>query len=92
MLRKLNSVAEKNNYNRTIDPDSIMALSDDAIVAIAPIIVHEHAQGRPVDPHLRCSVQLVYPTSMPWGGLTLDVPMDLFAILPSEQKLVVESA
>lgn len=87
ILRKLNQVAEKNRYNRTILEQGIDALDADAIVAIAPIMIHEHAQGVRVEPHLRCSVQLVHPTAMPWGGLTLDVPMDLFEKLPTQQEL-----
>jgi hypothetical protein len=92
MLQRLNRTAEKNNYNRTIMPAGIDSLAEDAIIAIAPIIIHEHAQGQPVEPHLRCSVQLVHPKAVPWGGLMLDVPMDLFSALPTKQDLVKEPA
>lgn len=92
LLRKLNAAAEANNYNRQLTSEGIDSLPEDAIVAIAPIIIHEHAAGVRVEPHLRCSVRMVHPTAAAWGGLMLDVPMDLFALLPDQEKLVTEPA
>jgi len=92
LLRKLNSAAETNNYNRQLTREGIDSLPEDAIVALSPIIIHEHAAGVRVDPHLRCSVRLVYPTESAWGGLMLDVPMALFALLPTTQQLAQETA
>lgn len=90
LLRKLNAAAKRNNYNRQLVPAGVDSLPEDTIVAISPIMIHEHAQGVAVDPHLRCSVRVVYPTEVAWGGLMLDVPMDLFELLPQKEKLARE--
>lgn len=88
LLQKLNNEAIARNYNRALDENKLDTLDDETIVAIDPIIIHEHARGKPVDPHLRCSVVFVYPKAAPWGGLMLDVPFELFDLLPTEQELV----
>jgi len=87
ILRKLNHEAARRNYNRQILEQGIDSLAEDAIVAVSPIMIHEHAQGKAVEPHLRCSVQLVYPTATPWNGLTLDVPVEMFEMLPEKQDI-----
>lgn len=92
LLRQLNAEAEARNYNRTLVSGGIDSLPEDTILAIDPIMIHEHAQGVRVDPHLRCSVQLVYPDAKPWAGLMLDVPMELFELLPTQRDLVTEPA
>lgn len=92
LLRKLNQAAEANNYNRQLMPEGIDSLPEDAILAIAPILIHEHAQGVAVTPHLRCSVRMVHPETTAWGGLMLDVPMDLFELLPTRRDVVTEPA
>ncbi|NDD52332.1 hypothetical protein EBZ39_00370 [bacterium] len=92
LLRQLNREAAARNYNRQIADEGIDRLANDAILAISPIIIHEHARGVAVAPHLRCSVQLVYPENIPWGGLMLDVPIELFEVLPTEQDLVKDPA
>lgn len=78
-LTLLNETAAKLNYNRQLVPEAIDALHDDAYVAILPILIHEHAQGKPVDPHLRCSLH-VFGEPAPLPAM-LDVPMDLFELL-----------
>lgn len=88
LLQKINKEATARRYNRTLDESRLDTLNDEIIVAIDPIIIHEHAQGKPVDPHLRCSVVFVYPKSAPWSGLMLDVPFELFELLPTEQELI----
>lgn len=88
ILRKLNQEATRRNYNRQILEAGIDSLADDAILAISPIMIHEHAQGKAVEPHLRCSVRLVHPKTMPWDGLMLDVPIEMFEMLPQKQDVV----
>lgn len=83
ILEKINNEAIARNYNRTLDPDGVKRLDKDTILAIAPIMIHEHAQGVAVEPHFRCSVCVVHPEVQPWGGLMLDVPIDMFDTLPA---------
>lgn len=82
MLKKLNNTAAQRNYNRQIAPESIERLADDVIVAVSPIMIHEHAAGKPVAPHLRCSVRTLHVTSTCFDGVFLDVPYELFELLP----------
>lgn len=87
LLKKLNAEAVRLKYNRQILPEGIDALDPDTILAISPIMIHEHAQGVSVDPHLRCSVRIVHPKSTAFDGLFLDVPIYLFELLPEAEKL-----
>jgi hypothetical protein len=82
LLTKLNAAANHMNYNRQVVPEAIEKLPDDVIVAVSPIMIHEHAAGKPVDPHLRCSLQIVHPASDLFRGLFLDIPCELFERLP----------
>lgn len=56
-LIKLNRTAASKNYNRVIRDDVIAAAADSDRFVISPIIIHEHAAGKLVPPHLRCSVK-----------------------------------
>lgn len=86
LLKKLNARATALHYNRTLYPEAIDKLPADEIMAIRPIIIHEHAQGKPVDPHLRCSIQSVTGNTN-FGFTMIDVPMELFEMLPSRAEL-----
>ncbi len=84
LLKKLNDEAARLHYNRQIVPEAIDKLPEDVLIAVSPIMIHEHAQGVPVDPHLRCSVRVLDPIeeNVFFEGLFLDVPMRLFELLP----------
>lgn len=86
LLKKLNARATALNYNRTLYPEAIDKLPADEIMAIRPIIIHEHAQGRAVDPHLRCSIHSATGQTN-FGFVMLDVPMELFEMLPERAEL-----
>jgi hypothetical protein len=86
ILKKLNERATALNYNRTLYPEAIDRLPDDEIFAISPIMIHEHAQGKPVDPHLRCSIKSVTGQT-DLGFVLIDVPMELFELLPKKSEL-----
>jgi hypothetical protein len=81
ILKKLNDEATRLNYNRTLYPEAIDKLPDDEIFAVVPLMIHEHAQGVPVDPHLRCRLtSATGQTNMDF--VLLDIPMYLFELLP----------
>lgn len=90
LIKLVNAEAGRQKYNRQLDDAALDTLADDAILALSPLIVHEHAQGKPVDPHFRCSVRFVHPSQIAWDGLMLDVPMHMFELLPSLQDLQKE--
>lgn len=83
LLRKLNKIAEQHNYNRQIVPEAIDRLPDDAIIAVQPMLVHEHAQGKPVEPHARCMLRVCSDKTNRFTGVMLDVPFDVLEFLPT---------
>lgn len=85
ILRKLNDEAIGRDYNRAIQPAFIDKQPDDEIFAVAPIMIHEHAQGKPVDPHLRCSIHSATGRT-DLGFVMLDVPFELFELLPEREE------
>lgn len=93
LLTKLNEAANHMNYNRQVVPEAIEKLPDDVIVAVLPIMIHEHAAGKPVEPHLRCSLRILHPASDMFHGLFLDIPCELFEKLPTvpTRKVVTAS-
>jgi hypothetical protein len=89
LLIKAAKIAKKRNYNRQVTEDFINRVLPEADpdgdfnYPIARSFLHEHAQGKPVDPHMRCEIL------GPWGGeekpfdrIYLDVDMGLFTKLP----------
>lgn len=88
ILQRLNDEALRRDYNRSLNPAFIKSQPEDEIYAIAPIIIHEHAKGKAVEPHLRCSVSSATGRTK-LGFLMLDVPYELFDLLPERE--VVET-
>lgn len=86
ILQKLNDAATERSYNRTLYSAAIDRLPDDEIFAITPIMVHEHAQGKAVDPHLRCSIKSVTGQT-DFGFVLIDVPFELFDLLPKKSAV-----
>jgi hypothetical protein len=80
-LRSLNADAVRRDYNRQLDPAAIEALPDDAVFVISPIMIHEHAQGKLIEPHLRCSVRGLEKTATPMMAV-LDISSEMFKTLP----------
>ena len=86
ILKKLNDEATHLNYNRTLYPEAIARLPEDEIFALTPLMLHEHAAGVRVDPHLRC--RLTSATGQTnFEFVMLDVPIYLFELLPEKQAL-----
>lgn len=57
-LQEANKIAAKRNYNRQIDEKFLNLLPDDLVFPVVFTMIHEHAAGYRVDPHIRCWVQL----------------------------------
>jgi hypothetical protein len=89
LLLKAAEIARERNYNRQVTDEFINKTvpkadpDQDFNYPIMFSMQHEHAQGEPVDTHMRCEIL------GPWGpddesiaSIFLDVDMDLFIKLP----------
>jgi len=89
LLLKAAEIARERNYNRQVTDEFInktVPESDpyqDFNYPIMFIMLHEHAQGKPVDTHMRCEILGPWGTEdEPTASVLLDVDMDLFIKLP----------
>ena len=55
-LLQANKIAGKRKYNRQLESKFINSLPEDEWFPILMTLPHEHAQGKKVDPHIRCWV------------------------------------
>jgi hypothetical protein len=85
-LQALNREAERRSYNRQIMEDAIDQLPADVLIAVMPVMIHEHAQGKPVDPHLRCFI-FADPDPVGLNRVMLDVPIEMFELLTAKETL-----
>ena len=74
-----NNAAYKNKYNRQLDARFVAQLPDNKWFPIIMTLVHEHAGGVRVDPHMRCWVVFDENGTKGW----IDVPMKLYENLAS---------
>lgn len=86
ILKRLNAAAIDLNYNRTLDPAFIDRQSEDELFALSPMLIHEHAHGVRVDPHMRCRL-LARSGGPGFEFVLLDVPFYLYELLPEKQAL-----
>lgn len=75
-LMAANEIAKVRNYNRQL-VDDIYNLPSNTIFPITFTMIHEHACGEKVDPHVRCMI------GVPEGGAFIDCDMNIFNILPT---------
>ena len=76
-LVKINKRAIEKNYNRAVEPEYLDALNDTLLFPICFEMLHEHAQGKPVEPHVRCMFVL---SALP-DRVLIDVEMDMYEML-----------
>lgn len=55
-LMQANRIAERRGYNRQLDYNFLKSLPDDKFYPAFFTMIHEHAQGKSVEPHVRCWV------------------------------------
>jgi hypothetical protein len=75
-------LAEKRGYNRQLETDKVWSdtkASDKFPVMFA--MIHEHAGGLSVDPHMRCVV------SVNGESVTIDTDMEIFELLNEGESL-----
>ena len=69
-----NKIARNRNYNRQLN-NEINKFPKDTLFPVTFTMVHEHANGVKVDPHVRCMI------GMPDGSAMIDCDFDLFEML-----------
>jgi len=89
LLLKAAEIARKRNYNRQVTDEFINKTvpeadpDQDFNYPIMFSMRHEHIQGKPADPHMRCEILGPWgPENEPIASVLLDVDMDLFTKLP----------
>lgn len=70
-----NNVAEKRNYNRQLEIDVLLSspeVNEDTVFPVTFTMIHEHACGCKVDPHVRCMI------GVPEGVAFIDCDMEIY--------------
>jgi hypothetical protein len=79
LLIKAAKIAERRGYNRQIDVSVVQKhIADITKMPVLFSLLHEHAAGRAVDPHIRA----VIATDAIGSRITLDCDFDFFESLP----------
>lgn len=78
LLVKANKLALDRNYNRALNPEFVAKLTNGLKFPVTFSMLHEHAEGALVDPHVRAVVMY----NDKGGTFQLDVDMSLFNALP----------
>lgn len=81
-LLKANLLAIRRGYNRILDPEMIKELPDDFIFPVSFSMVHEHAAGESVAPHMRC----IIITGFDCKGKFIDCDMEIFKQIKERTK------
>ena len=85
-VEEIRKRADELEYNRQLVLEA--ELQPEMTHVFDALMIHEHAQMRPVDPHWRTMAYLwVKGQDQPIQAF-MDVPMDLWDTLPKVQKLV----
>ena len=85
LLIKAAKIAEKRGYNRQVSVSAVQESIDD--ITLMPVVfslLHEHAAGKSVDPHIRA----VIATDAIGSRITLDCDFYLFNSLPYAEVAV----
>ena len=86
-FQQLNRLAIKRKYNRCIMPVFFKTVTDKDEFLVQPWLVHEHAQGKLVEPHLRCQVLFCTEGVVGRSVGFLDIPFESY---PKQEKSNVE--
>lgn len=74
--------ADALHYNRILHDQAVKDLDPDGANVLIPAMMHEYAEGVPVDPHMRAFVYLsVIGTDEPVRSI-IDVPIETWSALP----------
>lgn len=84
-LDKVNKRAIAKNYNRAVQQEFIDGLPDDLNFPITLTLVHEHAAGKPVEPHMRCRIMTGQALFGPFHDIYVDIDMGMYEMLPERE-------
>jgi len=76
-IRAIDRIAESRDYNRRLHPAALLLLDPEGRHIVTPWMVHEHAQGKPVAPHLRCRALIKLVGTSTAHMALIDIPMEL---------------
>jgi hypothetical protein len=85
LLALVNRRAIANNYNRSVEPSFIAQLPNDLSFPVVFELVHEHAAGKPVAPHMRCRIMIGSSLVGPFDYIFVDVEMGMYEMLPEAE-------
>lgn len=86
VLKRLNTKAIANDYNRAISDAAIRRLDPDGFHVLSVALLHEHAGGVKVDPHYRCQVLMKMKGQKDPEVVYLDVEIDTYNSLPTPEQ------
>lgn len=87
-LRLVAEAGRELGYNRQIPAEVIDQLDEDGLHLIVPLMIHSHAGGEKVEPHLRCRAFVKGPESdAPITGI-IDIPVIAFSKMVPVGELI----
>lgn len=94
ILVKMIQDAENNDYNRLPVENLADDLDPNGIHILEALMIHEHAQGVSVAPHVRCQVFAKMKDSMQPAIFTMDTNMKMFtdAVEAKELSALLQTA
>lgn len=87
-LAKANRMAIERHYNRSLTDEFFEKADPKGIHVIHISMIHEHAEGKPVAPHMRCGIYAKLLDKMEPTEVWLDVDMDTYESLPSALEML----
>lgn len=87
MLIDANRIAVGRRYNRTLSSKGLDALDNDGLHVLQLLMVHEHAQGKAVDPHMRVMAFLKVKEVEKPQQVILDIPMRSWNDWPTAEQV-----
>ncbi len=77
-LTKLNDLSIAKGYNRNLSDQFFLDADPKGTHVLSVLMIHEHAQMRPVPPHFRCMVLAKMQGKRTPTPVILDIPMQSF--------------
>lgn len=86
-IMQANRIAERRSYNRQLDYQFLKSLPDDKLFPAFFTMIHEHAQGKKVDPHVRCWVAFDEKGTKAFIDCDMKLYQNLYSVeVPKEEE------
>lgn len=87
-IMQANKIAVKRNYNRQLENKFLKSLPDDKLFPAFFTMIHEHAAGVKVDPHVRCWVAFDEHGTKAFIDCDMDFFNNLYTVeVPEKEKV-----